>query len=812
MGLFNLGATFAFNSVAGVFGLREVTRGAMAAGRQVGAMQLQAKAAGLTLQEFNQTLYLAKTPTGFQKNVALMNRTVRTFTSFVTEARKVYNDFIRGTKRVPTWLGGQGYGSKKPGRRSAVSGLVGPAAGESLSRGIFETANNMVHAGLTGLEAGMMLGHREVIPGGFREWVQGSIEAATQHENSLVTFNAMLGSTEKTEQLLKRINRYAALTPYTLEDTIGAARNLLTVSTDNLDANERLFKMAGNMAALRPGQTMELAAQAITSASVGEFDPLKKFGIIARAEQFKQYGKPGGKAYVEAVVTEIENQFTRKTGGRDLVGMLGTTLTGRLSTFEGVVSQIKMALGEQLIKQFQLKEMLGIVMPVTSQFYDALEYAFTGKMEHMDWTNFPVIITLAESLKFLVDQLKPISNFVMNFSALVYRTFEGMSAGARKVVVAVTAVITSLSGGMGLTGAFLSVLAPVAMLASLFTSIFGSGMLSTAVVALGTISSLFIPVTLSLSGLAAAFAALFAAFRNDGESIGDTLKRGLIGSINALLYVLQGSYYFIKAFWSLVSPAFTAGFAVISESFGPLKEHIRGFFTWLGEGESMLTLRNFALAGVAFGRMVANVVYGISKAVAMGISGMGTLLGILTPAFKRLGSDIKGVLYGLRDFITGVDRSTASLKQIFAGWFDIFTSPFREALGTLFEMSATAFKALAEKIEPYSTFLSNQALAVSTGMQETAHSIREGLLATKKYYADGGPPVEVRWKIEDLFADIKFEATLDGQKVSEGIAKADMRSKNASRPVSPDELGFLLEGNGRNIRTVNPDAIYDGDL
>lgn len=96
-------------------------------------------------------------------------------------------------------------------------------------------------------------------------------------EASLITFT---GSSEKASQAFDVLSKFAATTPFGLEEVVGGFNKLIARGIAPTIAQLTSF---GNIAA-GTGKSLDQFIEAIADASVGEFERLKEFGIKANAE------------------------------------------------------------------------------------------------------------------------------------------------------------------------------------------------------------------------------------------------------------------------------------------------------------------------------------------------------------------------------------------------------------------------------------------------------------------------------------------------------------------------------------------------
>ena len=366
-GIATIGAQIIFRTGKAILGVGKFRREIKAARGSLVGISATAKKAGVSVSTVLRVMENKRAPTQFQKNIALANRTVQTFTGFLKEARSAYKLFA-GVSNRGIRVGGIGRAKRQiKGLTVQVRGLgaafAGVAGGIALAIGSLGAGN---------------------VFGNLSDTIGGAIGQAAGEESSQVTFKTLLGSAEKTADLFDRITSFSSKTPFQRSDIIEGSKLLLNVTRDNVAENERLFKLAANIASLRPGKKVADVSRGIVSAArAGEFDILKSsFGILLSADQFKDAGKKGGKSYTKAVLGAIEQQFSAITGGRGgtLVDQLSATLAGKASTLKDNVDLISLTLGKAFVSRLNLKGILDDMIGVLGSFRMALKFVLTGEI------------------------------------------------------------------------------------------------------------------------------------------------------------------------------------------------------------------------------------------------------------------------------------------------------------------------------------------------------------------------------------------------------------------------------------------------
>lgn len=808
---FQIAAKIIFDYGLAVTGMKRFTRESVKARLTLQAYRNEAHKAGVSVKEMTAVMNSAKAMDhSSMQNIRITNQLMRTFAVVTREGRLAWTAFAKATGRGGT-------SRATSGVRHHVNRTLKMV--RSQGGGLREGAAGILSGASEGFSALTMgMAHMAGEGGGgvnIREMFGETIKMASKMEDARVTFDAMLGDTKKSEELWGRITEYAAKTPFTRQDVIQGSRRLLSITRDNVDENERLFKIAGNIAALRPGSEVQDVARGIVSATYGEFEILKgTFGINLNAKMFKGKGEKGSKEYVKAVTEEIDRQFKEKTGGRDIVGMLSGTLTGLMSTLQDNFDMLGDTIGDSFMKAFDLKGLVKDAIGWLEKFSKVFEVAMTGNMIIKSKEDYELLNgTIGNMAYFLRDVIVAIGWFghkMKDAAAYAYTLFDGLSTGTQKAIMVVgLAFITFGSSGgplaillSGLTAAGLA-LAAIAAPFSEFLIPIGS------TVAFVT-GAILLPMFIALTVLAAGFALV----RKDGESFTDTITRvGMALKDYGYLWFLRLSEM-LRGVWIPLHVRLNMAWAMLKESFKALKGPANELMSLMFGHDAITGMRSFFDWGLLIGSFIGKSLTSAVYLLNIGIYALATGLKFMQPQFKQLVSDLYAVGKAIIDIFTGVGSAKANLGIVLRGFVDIVSTPFRELLALMFEMSAKALFELGLKVSQFSETIGNQISFAGSDLYAYADSIREGLLATREGLdAAAETPIKVEMSESGVPIQVNTSVNIDGEKLGDSQAKTKMRARNAGRggdPVSPDELGFVLEGGGTRIRAVGLNEVFSG--
>lgn len=167
-------------------------------------------------------------------------------------------------------------------------------------------------------------------------------------ERAKTTFNVLVGDTQKAAKLIEDIRVNAAKTPFEFGELLEGSRRLLRLTGANVEQNKQLLVLSEQLAAINPTKTVTDAAEALLDAQVGEFERLKEFGIKLRIEEVDKAAKAGklaGGAFGDKYLDSIAAAVTKQTGGRDIVGALSKTFSGRVSTLKDIGTELGREIG-----------------------------------------------------------------------------------------------------------------------------------------------------------------------------------------------------------------------------------------------------------------------------------------------------------------------------------------------------------------------------------------------------------------------------------------------------------------------------------
>lgn len=147
------------------------------------------------------------------------------------------------------------------------------------------------------------------------------------------SLKTMTGGAQQASEAFERLRKFAAQTPFTLEQSVQGFTKLKALG---LDPSERAMESFGNTASAM-GKDLSQMIEAVADASTGEFERLKEFGIKAKQE--------GDKVSLtfQGVTTTIGNNAAEITEYLTKIGELnfGGAMSERMKTLDGDISNLQ---------------------------------------------------------------------------------------------------------------------------------------------------------------------------------------------------------------------------------------------------------------------------------------------------------------------------------------------------------------------------------------------------------------------------------------------------------------------------------------
>lgn len=174
-----------------------------------------------------------------------------------------------------------------------------------------------------------------------------SVQLASTFEDQQTVMRLMVGDVAKADALMASLVQTAAETPFQQGDLIEGSKRLLRLTGDNIDRNKELLDLAMQMAAVNPTKSITDAVEAILDAtSGGGFERWVEFG--PRIKMSDIGAEAGTAAFADEVVSTMQAAMDRQTRGADVVGALGKTFKGRMSSLVDAIDNTLRPLGDRI--------------------------------------------------------------------------------------------------------------------------------------------------------------------------------------------------------------------------------------------------------------------------------------------------------------------------------------------------------------------------------------------------------------------------------------------------------------------------------
>jgi len=265
------------------------------------------------------------------------------------------------------------------------------------------------------------------------------VNVGVQVENLGVQLKALFGSAREGQKALDIVTRFAATTPFELENIQQGITALATVRKQAERAGvsfEELLRITGNTATVLGGDFALAALQIQRSFSAG----------IASAELFRERGVTAMAGFSQGVRTSVEDSIRGLkrafgTGGEfgNLTEELSKTLSGTISNLKDTLFQFQIAITRGFF--FELKEQLGDLKQFTEDNAQALETLGVQIGEKLA----DGIVKLSNGIKTLVENFRDLQS-IIGLLTIAFGGLFGKIAGVGLIVDDINRRIKKLTG------------------------------------------------------------------------------------------------------------------------------------------------------------------------------------------------------------------------------------------------------------------------------------------------------------------------------------------------------------------------------
>ena len=159
------------------------------------------------------------------------------------------------------------------------------------------------------------------------------VQTARQTDVLMASLKTMTGSSEAATAAFGELNKIAAETPYTIDQSVTAFTKLVSLG---LDPSKKAIISYGNTASAM-GKDLTQMIEAVADASTGEFERLKEFGIKAKQQGDQvSFTFQGVTTTVGKNAAEIEG-YLQGLGENQFAG----AMANRMATLDGALSNLQ---------------------------------------------------------------------------------------------------------------------------------------------------------------------------------------------------------------------------------------------------------------------------------------------------------------------------------------------------------------------------------------------------------------------------------------------------------------------------------------
>lgn len=418
---------------------------------------------------------------------------------------------------------------------------------------------------------------------GFAALGGGVLSATAKVESLKASLATVTGSAAAAGAEFDRLAKFAAKTPFSLEQSVSGFTKLVALG---LNPSEAAMKSYGNTASAM-GKDLNQMIEAVADASTGEFERLKEFGIKAKSEGDKvSFTFQGVTTTIGKNAAEIEG-YLQKIGEKNFAGAMelqAATLGGAFSNLKDTVFLAFAAIGEGDLSKSISAVINGVSQTIANSLPALRQFGadMAGVISSVANVAGPVFGLLIGNLGTMIGLVKVAAASWLAFKA----------AGAVSTVLAMTKQVIALNMALGATG-------PV-------SALFAAGMKAVQGAIRGVTAAL---LANPFTALAVAITGIIALLYEFSDKI--KIGGGSIASLSSLVKSFAESVGpLFSAIGDTVSTVFTAIGDIASSVFGGLLDTIKPFFKGFDFSiagmlrfaakvlDGLVTVFNFALAAI----------------------------------------------------------------------------------------------------------------------------------------------------------------------------------------------------------------------
>ena len=562
---------------------------------------------------------------------------------------------------------------------------IGVEGSEELKKlsGQFNTANNAVSAFGTGMgQLAGLAGSAALFFGGIAAGATalavGGIASAASMEQTTLAFTTMLKGADKAQAFIGEMEAFAAKTPFNFPELANTAKQMkafgfeteqiIPIMTSIGDATSAMggdAQMVGRVT-LALGQ-MKTKGKATTE----EMNQLIETGVFGWTDLAKSIGKSIPETMDMVTKGQVSSAAALDAFTQHSTEAFGGAMDLQSRSFEGLMSNFQDAMGKTQRTMFTplsdaIKPMMALAGGLLGAIGSGMTKASGSTLDMVD-----VIARVNKAVAIATPAMEALGAGVMGVMLAIGDVAVLAEKGMEKIAGALPAGAMQLFGKM--VGSVAAVSVALTPIMGTLTAIFGG----LAVVAASVSSIGLIPLAIGMGLAAQAMAvmmpfigvgvALFASFRHEGESVGDTLARmGRTGMMFLARFVEP-----IQRIWPIVSNSFNQTFGIMSNS-------VDVFASALGMGGSSLI--NVGTTAEKVGNVIAILALGVAGAVRVFAElfrvGAAMVGGFLEPGVRQ----VRVFASAISGLVSGVLTLGDTFRLIFGGVVDSFFTPIKSQL------------------------------------------------------------------------------------------------------------------------------------
>jgi hypothetical protein len=272
--------------------------------------------------------------------------------------------------------------------------------------------------------------------------VRNVIQVNAKFQTLKSSLKTVTGGTKQAAKAFKLIEKFAATTPFNLDQVV---EGFIKLKALGLDPSEEALRSYGNTASAM-GKSLNQMIEAVADASTGEFERLKEFGIKARNE-----GDTIAFTF-QGVTTRVKNNAEAIEGYLKSIGdvQFGTAMKDQMENLDPAFSNLQTA-WDGIKRTIGESGLNALVTSLTTSFTDFL---LSIKPETIkEWTRFVIDagFALADLVLDGVAWLAQLGDGVQSLEIIWLKLQQGVIGFGKSVVGVASTVTAAIDSMLGRT-------------------------------------------------------------------------------------------------------------------------------------------------------------------------------------------------------------------------------------------------------------------------------------------------------------------------------------------------------------------------